>query len=95
MIECVLILQVTIFQKLFPAAHRPTSKSKWSYYMYWVAFKITTLCSNLFEIGMPYTTYISGMDSSFNNKSRDLAEQFVERIQEFTLLSNIERESNA
>lgn len=32
------------------------------------------MSSSLFQIGMPYTTYSSGVSDLFNNKSRDLAD---------------------
>ena len=65
--------KIRVFENFFPIPHRHISKSKWSYYVYWVTFKITTLCSSLFETRISYTTYISGMNDSFNNKSRYLA----------------------
>lgn len=73
---CVDLTRYGFFRNLFPTAHCPTSKSKWPYYVYWVACKITIFCSSLLETGMLYTTYINGVDDSFNNKSQNLAGPF-------------------
>lgn len=73
---CIDLTRYSFSKTFFSIAHLPISKSKWLYYMYWVNFKITTLCSSLLETKMSYTTYIIGVGSSFNNKSWDLAEPF-------------------
>lgn len=56
-----------------------------------MAFKITIFCSSLLETGMPYTTYITEVDNSFNNNSLDLAEPFYGKN---VRVIETERESN-
>lgn len=64
------------FSKTFSTAHCLTSKFSRSHYVYLVAFKNATLCSSLFEIGMPYITEIIGVDSLFNKRSWNLTKSF-------------------
>lgn len=51
--------------------------------MCWVDFKSATLCSSLFETGVPYTIHITGVDNSFNKKSRYLAGPFCGKDAKF------------
>src|SRR4051812_46354440 len=53
-----------------------------------------SICLGLFETGVSYSGYVSGVDGTFRKRGRNLVESFLKRMAEFTKLVELEREIN-
>lgn len=94
MIKCVLILQDTLFWKLFPTAHRPPQNLNDRI----MCLRWLSKSQHIFQVylkpGCPIPLISMEWTTHSITKVETWSDQFVERMQEFTKLRDIERESN-